>query len=231
LYLPEDTDGGDKLQAMASVEEQVPAVHLRADAARNRERIIEAAAEVFAERGLEVSTAEIAEHAGVGEATLFRRFPTKDVLIDAILDQKMGETVEFLAELAADDDPEAAFERIFIEMIGEKMQTDQGFYEAAGERCMANPDFSHHRARSLELIGVLLKRAQEAGVVRDDLQPQDINFLVMAASAPLRMPLPGLRPDLYERYARIILDGMRPEGATKLRPPAPPKKLIVSPGS
>ena len=45
------------------------------------------------------------------------------------------------------------------------------------------------------------------------------------------MPLPGLRPDLYERYARVILDGMRPEGATKLRPPAPPKKLVVSPGS
>ena len=131
-----------------SVDEQVPAVHLRADAARNRERIIEAAAEVFAERGLEVSTAEIAEHAGVGEATLFRRFPTKDALIDAILDQKMGETVDFLAELIAEPDLEVAFERLFIGMIGEKMQTDQGFYEAAGERCMSKPDFSKHRARA-----------------------------------------------------------------------------------
>ena len=232
MFRPEDTvDGGDKLKAMAtSVDEQVPAVHLRADAARNRERIIEAAAEVFAARGLEVSTAEIAEHAGVGEATLFRRFPTKDALIDAILDQKMGETVDFLAELIAEPDLEVAFERLFIGMIGEKMQTDQGFYEAAGERCMSKPDFSKHRARALELTGVLLKRAQEAGVIRDDLQAQDINFLLMAASAPLRMPLPGLRPDLYERYARVILDGMRPEGATKLRPPAPPKKLVVSPG-
>ena len=150
MFRPEDTvDGGDKLKAMAtSVDEQVPAVHLRADAARNRERIIEAAAEVFAARGLDVSTAEIAEHAGVGEATLFRRFPTKDALIDAILDQKMGETVDFLAELIAEPDLEVAFERLFIGMIGEKMQTDQGFYEAAGERCMSKPDFSKHRARA-----------------------------------------------------------------------------------
>lgn len=215
---------------MASVEEHAPAVALRADAARNRERIIEAAAEVFAERGLDVSTAEIAEHAGVGEATLFRRFPTKDDLIDAILERKMAESIDLMADYAADPDPARGIERFFVEMIGHKLQTDQGFYEAAGQRCMTNPAFEALRKQSLEMIGVLLRRAQEAGAVRDDLEPQDLSFLLMAAAAPLRSPLPGLREDLFKRYARVILDGMRPEGASKLTPPAPPRKLLITPG-
>ena len=74
------------------------------------------------------------------------------------------------------------------------------------------------------------RRAQEAGVVRDDLEPQDLSFLLMAAAAPLRSPIPGLRQDLFKRYARVILDGMRPEGASKLAPPAPPRKLVERPG-
>ena len=81
---------------------QSPPSALRADAARNRERIVAAAAEVFAERGLDAATAEIAHRAGVGEATLFRRFPHKDELIDAIIETRMEE-IAALADAAADD--------------------------------------------------------------------------------------------------------------------------------
>ncbi|HET8822691.1 MAG TPA: helix-turn-helix domain-containing protein, partial [Thermoleophilaceae bacterium] len=90
---------------------QSPPSELRADAARNRERIVAAAASVFAKRGLDASTSEIAHEAGVGEATLFRRFPCKDDLIDAIIETRMEEVVA-LADAAADDpDPGAALER------------------------------------------------------------------------------------------------------------------------
>ena len=212
------------MNPMAIAEQRAQA--LRADAARNRERIVTAAAEVFAESGLDASTAEIAERAGVGEATLFRRFPTKLDLVDAVLEQKMQDSIDLMSQYAEDPDPASGIERLFTEMIVSKMQSDQGFLEAAGERCLSEPRFADLRAKSFDVMGVILKRAQEAGAVRDDLQPQDLTFLLMAAMSSLRSPLPGLRDDLWRRYTRVILDGMRPEGAHKLSPPAPPRKLV-----
>ena len=80
---------------------------LRADAQRNRERIVAAAIEVFAERGLDASTAEIAHRAGVGEATLFRRFPTKDALIMAIVETQLDEAIAIADDCLTDPDPGA----------------------------------------------------------------------------------------------------------------------------
>jgi hypothetical protein len=102
--------------------------------------------------------------------------------------------------------------------------------EAAGQRCMTCEAFSPMRGEALEVTGRLLRRAQEAGVVRADLQPQDLQFLIMSAAASLRSPVPGLRDDQWKRYARVVLDGLRPECASKLSPPAPPRKLFGRPG-
>jgi AcrR family transcriptional regulator len=193
---------------------------LRADAARNRERIVQAAAAVFAERGLEAATAEIAQRAGVGEATLFRRFPTKDDLIDAIIETRMEE-LAVLAESAAEDrDPAAALER-FMQDLVKQFSRDKGFFEAAGERCMNDPNFEGLRTRGFEALGRLLKRAQDAGAVRGDLSPADISFLAGSAMYAMEVSKPGLREDLWKRYLRVILDGMKPEGASRLRPGAP----------
>jgi AcrR family transcriptional regulator len=215
---------GNTMVSMAVAEDRAQV--LRADAARNRERIVAAAAEVFAESGLDASTAEIAQRAGVGDATLFRRFPTKLDLVDAVLEQKMQASIELMAEYASDPDPSRGIERLFNEMIVSKMQSDQGFLEAAGERCLTEPRFADLRAESFAVMAVILKRAQEAGAVREDIQPQDLTFLLMAAASSLRTPLPGLREDLWRRYTQVILDGLRPEGAHKLTPGAPPRKLI-----
>jgi AcrR family transcriptional regulator len=223
------TLAGGKLRDIATLEETAQPVALRADAARNRELIVNAAAELFAEKGLEVSTSDIAARAGVGEATLFRRFPVKQDLVDAVLEQKMQESIEAMEDFAADPDPVRGFERLFFETIDKKLKTDIGFMEAAGQRCMTNPDFAPLRRRSLEVIGTILKRAQEAGAVRGDLQPQDLSFLMMSAVASLRSPVPGLREDLWRRYTRVILDGLRPECASKLSPGAPPRKLLENP--
>jgi AcrR family transcriptional regulator len=193
---------------------------LRADAARNRERIIAAAAAVFAERGLDAATAEIAQRAGVGEATLFRRFPTKDDLIDAVIETRMEE-VAALADAAAEDPDRAAALERFMEDLVKQFSRDKGFFEAAGERCMTDPRFQPLRERALEAVGRLLKRAQDAGAVRTDLSPSDISFLAGSAMYAMEVSKPGLRDDLWKRYLRVILDGMKPEGASKLRPGAP----------
>ncbi|HKP20644.1 MAG TPA: helix-turn-helix domain-containing protein, partial [Thermoleophilaceae bacterium] len=196
---------------------QSPPSALRADAARNRELIIAAAAAVFAERGLDAATAEIAHRAGVGEATLFRRFPTKDDLIDAIIETRMEE-LAVLADAAADaEDPAAALER-FMQDLVKQFSRDKGFFEAAGERCVNDPKFQSQRERGMEAVGRLLRRAQDAGAVRTDLSPADISFLAGSAMYAMEVRKPGLRDDLWKRYLRVILDGMKPEGASKLRP-------------
>jgi AcrR family transcriptional regulator len=205
---------------MPEMPSQSPPSTLRADAARNRERIIAAAAAVFAERGLDAATAEIAHRAGVGEATLFRRFPTKDDLIDAIIETRMKELAALADSAAEATDPAAALER-FMQDLVKQFSRDKGFFEAAGERCMHDPKFRQQRERGMEAVGRLLKRAQDAGAVRTDLSPADISFLAGSAMYAMEVRKPGLRDDLWKRYLRVILDGMKPEGASKLRPGAP----------
>ena len=126
---------------------EATARELRADAQRNRERIIAAAIEVFAERGLEASTAEIAQRAGVGEATLFRRFPSKDDLIQAIVETQMEVVIEIATDCLTDPDPGAGLERFLTEMV-ERSVADRGVMESAkdalhdlgGARGAAAPD-------------------------------------------------------------------------------------------
>jgi AcrR family transcriptional regulator len=201
---------------------------LRADAARNRRLILEAAAAVFAERGLEASTAEIARRAGVGEATLYRRFPTKDDLIVAIVQSHMDEFIEVATECLEEPDPWRGIERLLYEMV-ERHVSDRGASDAIKDHCMAKPELAWHRRRVMELGQKILRRAQDAGVVRDDLAAQDLGMLVNAATSIGGLPFPGLREDLWKRYLGVILDGIRPEGATKLRPGPPARRLFEDP--
>ncbi len=213
------------LPRMATVESS-PA--LRADAARNRERIVAAAIEVFAERGLEASTAEIAARAGVGEATLFRRFPTKEDLVTAIVAVQLEDAASVAVSCLEEEDPWRGVERFLYEMAAKATQ-DHGVSDAAKERCMASPTLVAERGRVLDLTGRLVKRAQAAGLLRDDVAGQDLIFLMAAVGSLGELPFPGLRPDLYKRYLGIVLDGLRPDVASKLRPGAPPRRLIESP--
>jgi AcrR family transcriptional regulator len=204
------------------------ATALRADAARNRERIVAAATAVFAERGLEASTAEIAARAGVGEATLFRRFPTKDDLITAIVTVQMEDAATVASSCLEEDDPWRGVERFLYEMA-ERASRDHGVSDAVKERCMASELLAVERRRILELTSQLVHRAQTAGVLRDDIAGQDLMFLMAAVVSLGELPFPGLRADLWKRYLGIVLDGLRPDGASKLRPGAPPRRLIESP--
>jgi AcrR family transcriptional regulator len=201
---------------------------LRADAARNRERIIAAAIEVFAEGGYEASTAEIAARAGVGEATLFRRFPTKEDLITAIVQMMLEEAAAVATSCLEEEDPWRGVERFLYEMA-ERASQNHGISDANKERCMASPTLAGERTRVLDLTARLVKRAQRAGVLRDDIAGQDLMFLMGAVASVSEVPFPGLREDIWKRYLGIVLDGLRPACASKLRPAAPPRRLIENP--
>jgi AcrR family transcriptional regulator len=210
---------------MATVES--PTV-LRADAARNRERIVAAAIEVFSERGYEASTAEIAARAGVGEATLFRRFPSKDDLITAIVQMMLEEAAAVATSCLEEEDPWRGVERFLYEMA-ERASQDHGISDANKEQCMASPTLAGERRRVLDLTAKLVKRAQGAGVLRDDVAGQDLMFLMGAVASVSEVPFPGLRTDLWKRYLGIVLDGLRPACASKLRPGPPARRLIEHP--
>jgi AcrR family transcriptional regulator len=192
---------------------------LRADALRNRRRILDAAAEAFAERGLEAGVAEIARRAGVGAGTIFRRFPTKEDLIAAIVEQRIDEMTALGEQALAADDPGAAFREFMLAGIEHQIR-DRGFFDAAKRQMGAEPRLRDARDRLIDVSGQLLKRAQDAGAARGDLTPQDVPIL-MCAGAGTPPPLLEVYPDVWRRYAAIVLDGMKPADASDLGHDAP----------
>lgn len=197
----------------------VAAHALRADARRNLERILAAAGEVFAEQGFEASVADVAARAGVGTATIFRRFPTKDDLVAAVVEARVGDLVAAASRAAASDDPGAAF-RAFMETAVVRLAGDRGFCEAAGSQLYAVPCL---HGLHLELIGhvrTLVRRAQESGDLRRDLVAEDVPVLVRAIAEASAIA-ERARPGAWQRYLDLVLDGLRPAAATRLRRSAP----------
>jgi AcrR family transcriptional regulator len=170
---------------------------LRADAQRNLGRVLGAAAEAFAELGPDVSVDEIARRAGVGHATVFRRFPTKDSLMAAVVNARVAELAELAgAALAAPDAGAAFFE--FVWRAAEFQVRDRGLYECYG-RCGVTPEV----AGLQEAVALVVRRAQEAGALRRDFDAGDVPSLVGAA---IRAAPEGQ----WRRYVEIVLDGLRP---------------------
>jgi AcrR family transcriptional regulator len=183
---------------------------LRADALRNRRRILDAAAEAFSEGGLDVGVAEIARRAGVGAGTLFRHFPTKEDLIFAIVEERTLELIAAGREALEEEDPALAL-RAFMFAGAEMHVADQGFFDAVITRINKEERLRELRGDMMEIADELLGRAQAAGTVREDLAPQDLPLL-MCAAASAAAPMHGAVPELWRRYLGLILDGLRPGG-------------------
>lgn len=170
---------------------------LRADAQRNLNRVLEAAAEAFAERGPDVSVDEIARRAGVGHATVFRRFPTKDALIRAVVHERLEQLAELARAALASDDAGAAFTE-FVWAAMELHARDRGLYECL-DRCV-----KEEKSREIEaLTKRIIVRAQKAGTVRRDISASDVPAMLGAvlAAAPA---------DQWRRHVEVVLDGLRP---------------------
>jgi AcrR family transcriptional regulator len=187
---------------------------LRKDAERNRLRILTAAGELFTERGLSVTLDDIARHAGVGVGTVYRRFPDKEVLIDALFEQRLEAMCEIAAEALAHPDPWDGFV-LFFERGSELQARDRGLKEliqcsAHGGGCLAEV-----RGRLRALVVQVFDRAKAAGVVRPDAMPMDapvIQFMLGAVMDRSR----NVDPELWRRYLQLVLDGLRPDAASSL---------------
>jgi AcrR family transcriptional regulator len=180
---------------------------LRADAERNRKRLLDAAVEVFAEHGLEASTAEIARRAGVGQGTVFRRFPTKDDLVAAIVVDRLGEITEEAAALLVHPPAEGRVLAFMAELARIHVR-DRGLIEAVnGTRALADPAVHDAHGALMDVIEELVKADREAGLVREDLGAFDVMALGKAVASACE---PGVATAGWKRYLAVVAVGLRP---------------------
>jgi AcrR family transcriptional regulator len=190
----------------------------RSDAARNRQRLLVAAAAVFGEHGLEASVGEIAQRAGVGRGTLFRNFPTKEDLIAAVVVDRMRAAIADGHGLLESGDGEAVF--LFMEQIVSRQQNDRALFEAVDDEFLANPEIRAAHDDLMVLLEGLLGLGKDAGVVRPEVGPMDVMLLVKgvcSAAAALEST-----PQLLERHLDLIRSAIStPAHAVPLRGTAP----------
>ena len=176
----------------------------RADARRNREQIIAAAIELFAEKGLAATVPEVAARAGVGKATVYRNYPTKADLLRAVAEHRLDWLRARLAAAAAEDDPHAAL-GAFLQDVSEKLAHDQVLLSELvpkEELPPAGADFHAALAR-------LVDAAREQGALRPDVTALDVRVLV-GGYARVLTDL-GIRdPRLWRRYATLVMAALRP---------------------
>ncbi|MGC5165310.1 TetR/AcrR family transcriptional regulator [Luteimicrobium sp. DT211] len=198
---------------------QEPAVRpLRADAARNREKLLQAATEVFAEHGTEGSLEEIARRAGVGVGTLYRHFPTRACLVEQVYRHSVDEVCAAAPRLLEQLDPFEALSTWvdgFVGYVSRKKGMASALREALGPESEAVFADVHERLENA--AAMLLGAAQEAGMARNDAEPLDIlrsvSGMCMAAAA-------SHDPERTRRVLALILDGLRygaPAGAESTR--------------
>lgn len=179
---------------------------LRADARDNRERILTAAEEVFGQSP-NASTEEVAKLADVGIATVFRHFPTKVELLEAVLTVRLLRLRDRATELAGDDDPGAAFFTFFDQVVAEsasKLAIADALI-AAGSA--AGPEAREAGAAMREAFGELLDKARQSGKVRADAEFPEVYALLIGASRGATAA--GLTPEVRSRMLNLLYDGLR----------------------
>jgi AcrR family transcriptional regulator len=198
---------------------EVPEKPLRVDAERNRQRILAAAAEVFAERGLDVSLDDIAAAAGVGVGTVYRRFPDKDGLIDALFEEKIGEVEQLARKSLEIEDAWEAFST-FMRAVCAWQARDRGLKDAMLSR-RGSERVDAARNRIAPVVTELLERAQAQGAIRADLAPFDIpvmHFTIGLIADKTR----DVAPEYWQRIMTVLLDGLRVQREDTTEMPAPP---------
>jgi len=201
---------------MATVSERP----LRKDAERNRQRVLEAARELFAERGLGVSLDDIARHAGVGVGTVYRRFPDKEQLIDALFEDRIAEMLAAASESLEMEDPWRGFVH-FLERALEMQTQDRALKELLLSTSEAHARIERGRQLIQPVVVAVLQRAQQAGVVRDDLEVADL-LLLQHAIGEVADYTRDAAPEVWRRTLQIVLDGLRPDRRRPSPMPCPP---------
>jgi AcrR family transcriptional regulator len=185
-----------------------PDESLRADARRNRARVLEAADAVFIAKGASASTGEIARAAGVGIGTVFRHFPTKEALLEAIVTARMQRLTDEAEAQVGAADPGEAFYAVFERMV-DQTATKRVLIDALAR---AGVDVTNVVAPFVtalrHAVGELLGRAQAAGAVRTDVGIPEIIALLMGAARSAEHA--AADPEVRQRSLSIVFDGLRP---------------------
>jgi AcrR family transcriptional regulator len=184
---------------------------LRADAARNRDRLLAVGAEMFAQRGAEVPLEDIARQAGVGIGTLYRHFPTRDVLVEAIYRRNVEQICDRIPQLLAEQTPGQALATWLPEFV-EYVARKRGMAAALKSVVGADSElFAYTHRRINEAITLLLRSAADAGAIRADVEAPDLLRLLsgicMAAGD-------SAAQEQSRRLVALVLDGLR-YGATR----------------
>ncbi|MFI9494186.1 TetR/AcrR family transcriptional regulator [Streptomyces halstedii] len=190
---------------------------LRADARENRERILRAAREAYALHGIDVPMATIARRAGVGVATLYRRFPTRAFLVTEAFAEQLAHCVSALDEGLADPDPWRGFCSA-IERVCLMQASERGFTQAFLGQFPDHAGYAEERARAEEGLARLVRRAQEAGQLRRDFTVGDATLVMLANSGAAAGAGPD-GPAASRRLVAYLLQSFRAPGAAPLPPP------------
>jgi AcrR family transcriptional regulator len=199
-----------------------PARSPRADAVRNRQLLLSAAAEAFAEQGTEVSIAEIAQRAGVGKGTVFRHFATKEDLIAVIAGEMIDSLVAAGMRLSDATDPAAALLEFMTSAI-ELLARDRAFCEVVGRPSLQQPAVRTGIEQLCEVVEALTDRAREQGAIRQDITGRDI-VLLLGGVHQTAAPLEDTQPQLWRRYLGLVFVGIRTQTPSPL-PHPPPRRF------
>ena len=191
---------------------------LRSDARRNRERLVTSARELFASAGVDVSVEEITQHAGLGMGTLYRHFPTKDELIDAVLEDTFAEIVRLAEASATAEDAWIGF-TTFLEQAVQLHARYRGVKDMLGSREQGARRAEKMRARVRPLLRQIVERAQEDGALRADFTVEDLPLVFWSAARVIETTA-DVAPDAWRRYLAFVLDGLRAPAATPIGTPA-----------
>jgi AcrR family transcriptional regulator len=197
---------------------------LRSDAERNRAAILAVAREVFAEQGLEAPLEVIAARAGVGIATLYRRFPTREKLVAAALVEKIALYAQAAEQALAVAEPWAAFAG-FVQRICELQACDRGLGDLLSMTLSADEHIEQLRQAANDNVITLVERAKASGTLRDDFVGEDLVLLLIATAAVMQVTRADA-PDAWRRFVALALDAFRRQDTPGL--PEPPTTVQMT---
>ena len=182
---------------------------LRRDAARNRERLLAAARELFADQGFEVTLDDVARHAGVGVGTAYRRFANKGELLDALFAEQTVEMAAAADTGLADPDPWHGLVSYLETSLALQLR-DKGLAQIVSGDRISVEQHDWNREVMAPKNRAIVARARDAGRLRDDVTGTDLTFIQVGLNAILARSRDA-HPDLYRRYLQLLLDGLRAE--------------------
>jgi AcrR family transcriptional regulator len=187
---------------------------MRSDARRNRERVLSAAEDVFSEMGLRAQIEEVAKRAGVGVGTVCRHFPTKQALVEAVLEAMYESLLQDALRASELPDPGKAF-HAFVYSLSEFQARHRALAEYMATEIELPISTESVRTQLRGAIEDLVARAQDAGAIRSDVGPADVAMLFSGVAHATALA-GDLQPVLRKRYVALILDGLRPLEASEL---------------